>query len=147
MDWRQQLARNLSAEAEAYGYTLSVWGGGAILIHRYSMPNVDQVYAYVGGALLGFAVLALLAFRCLFGRREVGEDRQLVVASMLHVVSTLVNLALSHFLVVTTSSTPLPTTVAFAIVGFQVTVGYNLLLLVESFLARIAARLERAITD
>jgi hypothetical protein len=40
MDWRQQLARNLSAETEAYGYTLSVWGGGAILIHQYSAPSI-----------------------------------------------------------------------------------------------------------
>jgi hypothetical protein len=146
MDWRQQLARNLSAETEAYGYALSIWGGGAILMHQYSAPSVVQVHAYVGGALLGFVVLALLAFRCLFACQEVGDQRQLVVASILHVISTLANLALTHFLIVTTGPF-LPTIGVFAFVGFQVTFAYNAFLLVELFLTRTTAQLDLGVAE
>ena len=91
-------------------------------------------------------MLALLAFRCLFACQEVGDQRQLVVASMLHVISTLANLALTYFLIVTTGLF-LPTIGVFAFVGFQVTFAYNAFLLVELFLARTTAQLDLGVAE
>lgn len=52
MDARQRLAQNLTSESEAYGYTLTIWGTGAILINQFGTPGMTQISLYVGGALL-----------------------------------------------------------------------------------------------
>jgi hypothetical protein len=143
MDWRQQLASTLTSETEAYGYTLSIWGAGALLIHRYGAPSIVGVYAYIGGALLGFVVLALVAFRHLFVREEPDGEGSLVVASMVHVVATAGNLTVTHLIVIgILPRFVLPAPAAFVLVGLQVTVTYNVFLLIERALARATAHLD-----
>ena len=51
----------VSASAPPYGYTVSVWTSGAILMHFRSSPNVGDVFLFAAGALLGFALLGLVA--------------------------------------------------------------------------------------
>ena len=55
MNLREQLARNLTAESEAYGYTLTIWGGGSILINQYGTPTISRIFFYIGGALAASA--------------------------------------------------------------------------------------------
>lgn len=110
MNWRQHLAQNLAAESEAYGYTLSIWGGGAILIHQYSTPNIIQIYLYVSGALVGFAALALLAFPHLFTPTHVEREQQPIIASSLHLIATFGSLLGSH-LVATATGEPVRKTI------------------------------------
>jgi hypothetical protein len=62
MDPTKRLASTLRSESSAYGYTLTIWGAGALTIHEYGMPGELSVFAYVGGALLGFAALSWFAF-------------------------------------------------------------------------------------
>ncbi len=137
MDRRRRLAANLAREAEAYGYTLSIWGGGALLIDAYGIPGLAGVVAYLVGALAGFAALATVAFRGFFESATVETSESVVVASMVHVVSTAGSLAaafaVSHLL------RP-PALLAFVLAGVLVTVAYNLLLLVEELIVTALGR-------
>jgi hypothetical protein len=133
MDPRSRLADNLVRESAAYGYTLTVWGSGAMLIAAFGMPPPDEVFAFVSGAVVGFAALAALAFQGVLEERDT-DCGDLRVASMVHVVATLGTLAVvygfTHL-----RDWLLPDLAAFAAVGVFVVVGYNLALLVEELLA------------
>jgi hypothetical protein len=138
MDWRERLAENLTSESKAYGYTLTVWGTGAILINQYSTPDIVEFFLYIGGGLLGFGVLGLLAFRELFAREQPEGNDQLIVASTVHILGTGGALVVGYLLARLISLYPsLPEAAGFLLLGFQATVVYNLLLLVESSLVRI----------
>ena len=129
MNARSRLEANLVSEAEAYGYTLSIWGAGALLVHAFGVPGVERALAYVAGALVGFGALAVVAFRGLATEATVAESPSSLVASMVHIVATGGTLGATHlFLVLGGGRRPL--TVFFA-VGLLVTVAYNLLLLIE----------------
>lgn len=58
MDPTSRLARNLVEESKAYGYTLTILGAGALLIHHYGMPGIVQTGLYIGGALAAIAALS-----------------------------------------------------------------------------------------
>ncbi|NEU56156.1 hypothetical protein [Halorussus sp. MSC15.2] len=135
MDARSRLAHNLTAESEAYGYTLTIWGSGAMLIYKVQTPDLFHILLLAFGAILGFGVLGAVAFREIVREPE-SDETPLVVTSMVHVVSTLGNLVVAYLLVrfVVTHSTP--GWFAFPLVGFQATVLYNVFLLLEDFLSR-----------
>lgn len=134
---RRRLAANLAREAEAYGYTLSIWGSGALLVDAFGIPGFARVFAFVAGALAGFAALAVVAFRGFLESATVESARSVVVASMVHLVSTSGSLAAAFAVSHLVRPPPLA---AFALVGFLATVAYNLLLLGEE---RLAAALGR----
>ncbi|WP_231186213.1 hypothetical protein [Haladaptatus sp. DYF46] len=52
----EQLARSLLSESKAYGYTLTIWGGGAILMNQYGSPRIVEIFLYI----LGYGILAAL---------------------------------------------------------------------------------------
>lgn len=118
----------------AYGYTLFVWGAGAMLIAEYGAPEPGDVFAFVAGAVVGFALLAAVVFESPFEERRTDTD-DLRVASMIHVVATLGNLAVAYLLAGLRPQ-GVPAAVVSAAVGLVVTVGYNLALLVEEVAAR-----------
>jgi hypothetical protein len=133
MEARTRLEAALVAESEAYGYTLSVWGAGALLIHAFGVPGVERAVAHVAGALVWFAGLVLLAFRGLSADADVEGSPSSLVASTVHVVATGGTLAVVHlFLALAGDVRQL---VAFFATGVLVTVAYNLLLLVEELVA------------
>ena len=51
----------VAASAAPYGYTISVWSSGAILMGSHGTPHVADVFAFVAGALTGFGLIGLLA--------------------------------------------------------------------------------------
>jgi hypothetical protein len=61
---RQTLGAALStllvASAAPYGYTLTIWGSGALLIRSHGAPDVGEVFLFVAGAITGFNLLGLL---------------------------------------------------------------------------------------
>jgi hypothetical protein len=57
MDPRSRLTNNLTAESEAYGYTLTIWGSGAMLIYKVQTPDLFHILLLTFGAVLGFGVL------------------------------------------------------------------------------------------
>lgn len=134
MDPRTRLADNLARESAAYGYTLTVWGSGAMLIAAYGVPTPLEVLTFVTGAVLGFALLASVAFESPFDERSTDAD-DLRVASMVHVVGTLGTLAVAYGLT-GLRSWGVPAVAVFGTVGVFAIVGYNLALLVEEIAAR-----------
>ncbi|MBX0321901.1 hypothetical protein EGH21_02530 [Halomicroarcula sp. F13] len=129
MDARTRLESNLAAESEAYGYTLSIWGGGALLVHTFGIPGVTWAMAYVAGALGGFGTLAVLAFRGVSETAAPPESQSPLVASTIHVVATGGTLA-AVYLLVTVAGNRRPV-VVYLVAGFLATAAYNLLLLLE----------------
>jgi len=134
MDYRAHLAANLASESEAYGYTLTIWGSGALLIHAYSVPDVARISAFVAGALVGFGVLAGLAFQGFTAEMAVGDSPSSLVVSAIHVLSTGGALAAVSLLLELTQGGP-PLAIFFA-VGALATVAYNSFLLLEAVATR-----------
>ena len=139
----ERLAENLTGESKAYGYTLTIWGGGSLTIAQYQTPNALQIFLYVGGALAAFAALAVIAFDELFEDTGAGADQKLVIASMVHVLATVGNLALTYVLIIAMKSAGFPAAAVFAVVGFEGTFTYNAMLLLEDRLAEVVTWLGR----
>lgn len=136
MEPSKRLARNLVAESKAYGYTLTIWGGGAILVAHYGTPDIVRVAAYVGGALVAMALLAAVAFGGLLAEQRQPEGERPPVASMVHIVATGGSLLVSY-LVSVGGQGRLPPALVFSLVGFLGTALYNTLLVFEDSLGRV----------
>ena len=54
---RRAFATMVSASAAPYGYTLTVWSSGALLIHFRRSPTVWEVFLFLTGAVVAFATL------------------------------------------------------------------------------------------
>lgn len=131
MNSRKRLGQNLIAESKAYGYTLTIWGSGVILFHHYGTPGIFHILSYVGGALVAFGILALIAFDALFRDIEPERSHQLIAMSMIHILASFGNLLVSYFIVIIARAFVFPVVVIFLITGFQATFTYNIFLLVE----------------
>jgi hypothetical protein len=129
---RSELANNLANESEAYGYTLCIWGAGALLIAAYGVPDVVGVTAYLGGALAGFATLVLVAFGGFLDTTQVETSGSPLVVSTVHLASTVGSIVIALVII---HADLIPQLWTFAVVGFAITVTYNLLLLAEELLA------------
>ena len=136
MDPTGRLARNLVDESKAYGYTLTIWGGGAILVAHYGTPDIVRVAAYVGGALVAMTLLAAVAFGGLLAEQRQPEGERPPVASMVHIVATGGSLLVSY-LVSVGGQGRLPPALVFSLVGFLGTALYNTLLVFEDSLGRV----------
>ncbi|QPV61372.1 hypothetical protein I7X12_11395 [Halosimplex litoreum] len=134
MEYRTRLAANLASESEAYGYTLTIWGSGALLIHSYSVPGVARILSFVAGALAGFGLLAALAFEGFSAEMHVEESPSSLVVSAIHILST--GGALAAVSLVLDATPDGVALVTFFLVGALATVTYNLLLLLEAVAVR-----------
>ncbi|GAA0463769.1 hypothetical protein MUK72_08175 [Halococcus dombrowskii] len=135
MEPSKRLASNLVAESKAYGYTLTIWGGGAILVAHYGTPSILAVAAYVGGALVAMALLAVVAFGGLLAEQRQPDGEPPPVASMVHIAATGGSLLVSY-LVSIGGKGRLPPVLVFALVGFLATALYNTLLVAEDSIGR-----------
>ncbi|MDS0297347.1 hypothetical protein NDI76_01140 [Halogeometricum sp. S1BR25-6] len=134
MDPTKRLASNLRSESSAYGYTLTIWGAGALLIHEYGMPGEPSVFAYVGGALLGFAALSWVAFGGPLSHVD-ETDVDMTALSMIHVAATAGNLVVVVLVANMLHAAGVRPPAAFGVVGAQSTVVYNASLLLEDFVS------------
>lgn len=125
---RHRLEATLREEARAYGYTLTIWGTGALLIGELGLPTTVEVFTFAAGAVAGFAALSLVAFGGPFDRTD-ADRPSTVVVSMIHIVATLGALGCGELLLRVGRS--FPDAVVALVVAAAVTVAYNLLLLVE----------------
>jgi len=57
---RRSFATIVSASAAPYGYTLTIWSTGALLLHFRGPPHVWEVFAFVAGAIAAFAGLWMI---------------------------------------------------------------------------------------
>jgi hypothetical protein len=77
------LGAMMSSSATPYGYTVSVWSCGALLISSRSIPSVGDVFLFSAGALGAFNLLALVSGR-LGATRALGLGRERVITGALH---------------------------------------------------------------
>ncbi len=124
---REKLAANLVATSKAYGYTLCVWGSGAVLIAEYGLPQAMAVLLYVVGAVTGFGLLATVVYGTLFSEVEEIHEDHILAATMIHYVAAPLTVAGS--LLIARHTHPMA---GFFLAGANATIGYNVLLLVES---------------
>lgn len=132
MEYYERLADNLLSESEAYGYTLSIWGSGALLIHAFGSPGITPIFLFIIGALAAFVTLALVAFRKPFKSVELRSERRLGAASIIHIVATLGNLLIAKGILIIAVRYRFGMAMSALLIGYQTTLLYNLLLLLES---------------
>jgi hypothetical protein len=70
--------------AGPYGYTISIWSSGAILMHARGAPDVLEVFLFALGALTGFVVLGLSAIAISSTVTTLDRGGERVMAGMLN---------------------------------------------------------------
>ena len=60
--YRSDLRNVVGSSASAYGYTLTIWSTGMVLSHAYGPPSPPLVFSFFLGAVVGFAVVGIMAF-------------------------------------------------------------------------------------
>lgn len=78
------LATIVSASAAPYGYTVSLWSSGALLMHFRGAPGTGEVFLFAAGALCGFSLVGLIAHPSLRTSSPMAPGLQPVVAGALH---------------------------------------------------------------
>jgi len=58
---RAALRTSVTASAAAYGYTVSIWCSGALLLRSHGLPTVAEVFAFAAGALAGFGLMRVIS--------------------------------------------------------------------------------------
>jgi hypothetical protein len=61
--YRHSLRKAVGTSAGPYGYTLTIWTTGAVLVHAKGIPNTAEALLFMIGAVLGFTVVGAAAFR------------------------------------------------------------------------------------
>lgn len=146
MDTAKALRGNLTAESKAYGYTLSVWGTGAVLITSYQALTPETILLYVLGGTLGFGLMAYFAFQSLFRRFDYQHEEQMIVASMVHVIASFGTVLLSYAAVQLVKGHVSPSILGL-VLGMHAMITYNMLLLIEDRLFSYFIHVEEQLTD
>lgn len=81
---RAALGTMVAASAAPYGYTISIWSAGAVLLGTHGTPRVAEVFAFLAGALTGFGLLGLLAHGALARGESLDHAADRVLAGALH---------------------------------------------------------------
>jgi spore maturation protein SpmB len=74
----------VAASAAPYGYTISIWSSGAVLMRSHGTPRLADVFAFLAGALTGFGLMALLAHGTLIRMEPVDHAPDRVLAGAMH---------------------------------------------------------------
>ena len=74
----------VAASAAPYGYTISIWSSGAVLLGTHGTPRVAEVFAFLAGALTGFGLLGLLAHGAFARGESLDHAPDRVLAGALH---------------------------------------------------------------
>jgi hypothetical protein len=84
----------LERSALPYGYTLTVWSSGAMLMHRHGTPRPVDVFLFLLGGVLGFAAINLAA-RGLPAEPLQPTPRRMHVTGALQALSVLIAVAVA----------------------------------------------------
>lgn len=60
--YSESLRSAVAACGAPYGYTLSVWTSGALLISAHGLPNLAAALSFMVGSVAGYALVGALAF-------------------------------------------------------------------------------------
>lgn len=132
MQKRSYLKGLLAGESRAYGFTIAFWGSGSILINQFGVPNFVQAVSYGSGAITGFALLAIIAFKSTLTTIKNVKTESLVL-STIHYLAALIPLVVSKIIVDNTPNIAL----AFFLAGASVSIVYNSLSILEEDIAEL----------
>jgi len=132
MQERKYLQSLLAGESRAYGFTIAFWGSGALLINQFGVPNFLEAISYGSGAVTGFALLALFAFKSISNDISNKKSTALVL-STIHYLAALLPVVISKIITETISIAP----VAFFLSGASVSLVYNGLSVLEEDIAEL----------
>lgn len=122
------LRETLVEESRAYGFTISFWGSGALLTKALGLPTLLQALGLGFGAVTGFAAL-LMVFRNPL-READPENSRFPVLSMVHYIAALIPVAVTFLI-----TQKIDGATAFFLAGLNVSIFYNLGMMVEEMLA------------
>jgi hypothetical protein len=74
----------VSSTATPYGYTVSLWSSGALLIHRHANPTVWEVFLFAAGAVAGFGLIGLIAHGRMWAEETLPQGPENVLAGVFH---------------------------------------------------------------
>lgn len=112
-----------------YGYTLSIWTSGSLLIAAHGLPNLVQALSFMLGSVTGYGLVGRLAFGNL-GEPEGEMGRAPALWGNVHILSIGGTILASY-----PASHLLDGYLAWFATGFVATAAYLLLLAVEFALA------------
>jgi hypothetical protein len=81
---RAALGTVVAASAAPYGYTISIWSSGAVLMGSHGTPRVAEVFAFLAGALTGFGLMALVSRGALARMEALDHAPDRVIAGAMH---------------------------------------------------------------
>ena len=142
MKFMKQLRDNITSESIAYGYTLAIWGSGALLLINFN-TNPADILSFVTGGVTGFALIAAVAFKGLVKEVEIESEKDFVVTSMVHVFASLGTILVNY--VIITSGSHISELQIFFIVGSNTTFLYNIMLLAESYISEDVLMVEERV--
>ena len=83
---RAALATVVAASALPYGYTLAIWGSGAVLVRTRGAPSRAEAFIFAAGAIAGFylvdQLLDLLAAESLGPIKPINRSEDRVLAGV-----------------------------------------------------------------
>ncbi|AOV94421.1 hypothetical protein AQV86_00675 [Nanohaloarchaea archaeon SG9] len=124
----------LAEESRAYGFTISFWGSGAVLINTFGIPNTPLALMYGLGAVTGFGILAVNSFGGV--TTEVQEEKSNYMAlGTIHYLASLLPIIIAGFI-----ARHLNASSAFFIGGLSVSLLYNILALLEEDISELLHR-------
>lgn len=132
---RNFLREALVNESRAYGFTIAFWGSGALLVKYNGLPILSEALLYGIGALTGFAVLTLYAYRSTLNQVDSGEE-DIMALSMIHYLGALLPITATYY------TGRIESPYNFFITGMAVSLLYNLGMLAEELLTEEGRKLE-----
>jgi len=129
MDYNNYLRAILVGESKAYGFTIGFWSSGMVLVMMDSMNDFLNVFSFGLGAVIGFGILSLVAFRGVLKTATV-EQNEFMVLSTVHYFAALVPMVLTYLIL-----SYVPGNTGLLLAGISVSLSYNLLILVQETIA------------
>jgi len=84
--YRKSLRTAVGSSSAPYGYTLTTWTTGAVLLNARGIPGTLEVLLFMSGAVLGFAVVGSLAFGGVT-KRYANEPNRIALWGSFHFLS------------------------------------------------------------
>jgi hypothetical protein len=131
---RRSFSTIVSASAAPYGYTLTVWSSGALLIHFRHAPRIWEIFLFVGGALAAFATLWLAGRDTIERSRTLDETGARALTGVLDIFAVGVAVGTAALLAM------IPDWVAWPLVAFGATLVYMVAASVQLALAETSER-------
>ena len=135
-DYRDRLRTTVGASAAPYGYTLATWTTGAALIKAHGVPNVVETFAFMVGAVLGFALVVVVAFGGFTRHFDTSHNDTPVIWGSFHFFSVGVSIVVATLVAHLVDNVyPWPGVIAWLLGGCLYTTIYLFLAGAESYLA------------